>query len=192
MVRAHHHAPLQQNGATPSQAWKRANRAALTGLRNLASSPSVCWPVGTSTTCCAWSPATLNFRCVCPVLPGRPIHLGHQHGVGQVGVLAQQVGVAGRGEHGAARDLLAGQAGAGGQLLGLGDESRRAKARLEELEGGAPLTPYPSPGGRGAGNERAGDPRPSLLVVRQCCYDWYNQCSFWRAFSVVKRQFTVA
>ena len=30
------------------------------------------------------------------------------------------------------------------------------------------------------------------LVVRQCCYDWYNQCSFWRAFSVVKRQFTVA
>jgi hypothetical protein len=99
------------------------------------------------------------------LLPGRPLHPRHQHSIGQVGFAAQQIGIALRGEHSAARDLQAGQAGKGGQLLGLGDKGRRAKARLKDLQGDAPLTPDLSPGGSGDRGEGIDDPRPPFLAV---------------------------
>jgi len=95
------------------------------------------------------------------LLPGRPLHPGHQHGIGQVGFAAQQVSVAVWGEHGAARNLQAGQAGKGCQLLGLGDEGRRAKARLTGRRAPHPL---PLPAGE-VGGEGTDDPRPAFLAL---------------------------
>ena len=87
------------------------------------------------------------------LLPGWAFDPGHQDSIDEVWVLLEQSSVVRWGEHGALGGAQTRQVGEGGQLLGLGDEGRRAKARLKDLQGDAPLTPNLSPGGRGVGGE---------------------------------------
>jgi hypothetical protein len=81
--------------------------------------------------------------------PGGALDPGHQDGVNQIRVLAEQVSVLGAGQHGAAADGQAGQVGEGGEFLGLRDEGGGAEAGFEDFEGHRALTPSPSPTGRG-------------------------------------------
>ena len=99
------------------------------------------------------------------LLPGWAFDPGHQDSIDEVWVLLEQSSVVRWGEHGALGGAQTGQVGEGGQLLGLGDEGRRAKARLKDLQGDAPLTPNLSPGGSGDRGEGIDDPRPPFLAV---------------------------
>jgi hypothetical protein len=91
------------------------------------------------------------------VEPGGAFNPGHEHGVGEVGVLAEEVGVAGGGEDGAAAGAQAGEGGEGGHPVGLGDQEGGAEAGFEDFEGGL--------AGGGGVLQAVDDAGPSFLAI---------------------------
>jgi hypothetical protein len=72
-------------------------------------------------------------------------------------VLAEEVGVAGGGEHRAAAGAQAGEGGEGGHPVGLGDQEGGAEAGFEDFEGGL--------AGGGGVLQAVDDAGPSFLAV---------------------------
>ena len=94
--------------------------------------------------------------------PGGPVNPGHQHGVNQIRVLAQQVAVALGGEHRAPADPQAGQIGIRRQFVGHAGQCRKAVVGFENLEGRGHSPCLPATGRRGQGID---DALPALLAI---------------------------